>query len=564
VTPHVKLVDYFEDQSDLEASLDLPVLGHLTWESRFHQLQDGLQGLAPDPRVSERLYQFVRSDAPVIWVVGLGDGGEEVPVAVGLAERVAAAGRLPVLLLGPERDRPRGLGAAGLRPISAGPYAPVLGALYPGGCGAQASGIQGVLRVWPGSDSGVQPIEPAGVIVAGRVAGEGLVPHPDLVTGTVLVAPYRDCPAQVISEEVTRLRSMGYPLLGLVAVSARAVERRGQAARGKMADPADKQTEVEQEPGQGGIMKGAADDREREGGFFADDGETDDTSRDLERADEAPEVEEPEAVEPQPPMSGDGPFAAEARPQSSWDEDFVPGRRAHESAGRARLPWWTWVLVLIALGAVAIMASRLIGIEGGRPQAGPARPVPSRAGSGAITQTTEPVVSPAAVSGSEVATPMAARQEDIASGQQPVTPPQPVTASEPLATQPQPVTASEPLAAQPQPAATAETPAAQPPAAAAPTMARRQPPFSLMCGSFRTADRARLEASRLAGVGLEARVVAVEIPGQGLWHRVVVGSWPDAAQAREAGRRALSAGWVKDAMLVAGNGYGSPIPGKLN
>ncbi len=530
-------VDYFDDDADLEASLDLPVLGHLTWESRFHQLHDGLHGLAPDPRVSERLHQFVRSDAPVVWVVGLGDGGEEVPVAVGLAERAAAAGRQPVLFLGPERDRPRGLGAAGLRPIAAGPYAPVLAALYPEGCGAQASGIQGVLRVWPGSDGEAQPIEPGGVILVGRAAAEGLVPSPAQVTGTVLVAPYRDCPAQVITEEVTRLRSQGYPLLGLVAVSSRAVARRGWDNGEAVAQASEARAESEEGRGQGGTMKSAADDRDREGGgFFEEQDEVDGAARDLAPRSEDPEIDEPAGDDREFQAAGDrAPSGAEARPRPSWDEAFVPGRRPQPEAARARLPWWTWVLVLIALGTVAILASRLIGIEGGRPQTGPARPAPRQA-AGGIAQTTEPVA---------VAPQAAVSEPSGAAAPQP------------------PAAPMQEQAAVSEPSGAAAPPPQQQPEAVRAVGTRFEPPFALMCGSFRTAQRAQGEARRLAGLGLEARVVAVEIPGQGAWHRVIVGSWPDAAQAREAGRRALGAGWVKDVMLVSGNGHGSPMPGKL-
>ena len=68
------------------------------FEPRFYQLQEMLASLAPDPRFAERLYRLIDRHPPRIWVAGLGDAGEEIPVAVWIAEQAAGEGAGAVLL----------------------------------------------------------------------------------------------------------------------------------------------------------------------------------------------------------------------------------------------------------------------------------------------------------------------------------------------------------------------------------------------------------------------------------------------------------------------------------
>ncbi len=217
--------DYYLNEADLEGSLDLMVLARLDPEPRFYQRHENLNGLNPNPHFSERLFNFVQTSEMAVWVVGLGDGGEEFPVAIGIAERCANATSEPVLLAGPEEVRPPGMGETGLRPIETESFETVLSSLYPDGCGAQTSGIQGVFRTWPGKDPLVSPLQPGGVVIASHWPPDSFSPAADLVTGVVLVVPFRDQSAREIEERVTHLRSSGYPMLGMVTIDASKLEQ---------------------------------------------------------------------------------------------------------------------------------------------------------------------------------------------------------------------------------------------------------------------------------------------------------------------------------------------------
>jgi len=60
------------------------------------------------------------------------------------------------------------------------------------------------------------------------------------------------------------------------------------------------------------------------------------------------------------------------------------------------------------------------------------------------------------------------------------------------------------------------------------------PIFAVHVSSWRTGDKAEREVSRLGGMGFSARVVQADIPGKGLWYRVVVGSYNAYDEAQEA------------------------------
>ena len=108
--------EYLRTPTEVADALGLPLLGALAAEPRFHQLAESLTSLSPDPRFSGRLYRFIDAEAPLIWVAGLGDAGEELPVAIGLAEMAAATGAAPALLACTRESVPRaGVGAAGVR-----------------------------------------------------------------------------------------------------------------------------------------------------------------------------------------------------------------------------------------------------------------------------------------------------------------------------------------------------------------------------------------------------------------------------------------------------------------
>ncbi len=208
---------YFTSSSAAAAALGLPLLGSLQTEPRFHQLAESLSSLAPDPRFSERIYRFLHAESPLIWVVGLGDAGEEIPVAVGVAEMAAQAGAAPVLLVRPIESPP--LGASGMsgRAVHSHRFAEALDALFPSGCVGQSTGIQGVFRGWPQGSAEGAPLEPGAVVIAGRSEEEGFALPPEQTSHVLLVVPFRDQPMGRLVACVRDLRAAGYPLVGFVA-----------------------------------------------------------------------------------------------------------------------------------------------------------------------------------------------------------------------------------------------------------------------------------------------------------------------------------------------------------
>ncbi len=487
--------DYFSHEADLEGSLDLPILGRLDWEPRFMQRHEDLQGFAPDPTHAERLARFVPLDPPGVWVLGLGGTGEEVPVAVGLAQQATGPDRGAVFLIGPEVERPSGVSTSGLRPVSPGAYGPLVDTIFPQGCGAQATGLQGVYRLWPEADPEAAPIEASGMILATHTAEEARRPEPEAVSGVVLVVPYRDLPAAVIAEQVTNLRAFDYPLLGMVTVSAPAGAP--PSAGSAWSDPEETMAD-----GQGGAMNETA------------------------HVERKPPEEEMEAAATEDlgpeeaPPEGEGPERVAV--QDTWSDNFGPGARRQRSKGAALfgIPWWVLVVVMILVAIAGLIATRLIGVE-------------------SVPESEAPPF---------VSTPPAESEEIQA--EVPATPVEeapPVVSDAPVRVSP------------PRPAMEEAAPVAPPMEGPRPVLTTSGPPYALLCGSFRKVELADREVSRLRSLELDARTAAVEIPEKGVWNRVVVGSWPALAEARQVAVRAVSEGWVKEAFVVSESGYGRLI-----
>lgn len=540
--------DYFADEADLEGSLDLPVLGRLKSEPRFYQRQDGLMGLAPDPRLSERLYRFIRAESRAIWVVGLGlgHGGEELPVAVGIAERAAAADVVPILFAGPEKERPSGMSEAGLRPVVSGRFGTALETLFPDGCGAQTSGIQGVLRIWPCSDREAATVEPAGLVVASHWSTEALRPPPDGVGGVVLVVPYRDEPARAIIEQVNELRSSYYPLLGIVAASAPGVDisRVTHEVGGLDAAVA---------ADQGGAMDTGANAKDEAAGAGAarvDPKASSAEGMPVEQRDAA-SAGDSQARQAQTPDESHEQVSADRPWSHSFGPDGTAGTAKRLGGSRFRLPWWGYAVLLIVVATAGFVAIRMRAVQGTRESAGTALDQsilraeaasdsrvtggrPDRAPmEGTVTdeEPRGPVAGEATAAGGTAAVPAIPAESDIEVAE----------------------SAAPAAPAGPQPAGTGS-------AFEIPGMGAAQgPPFALLCGSFREADRAASEATRLRSLGMEARVLTLHIPGKGIWNRVVVGSWTQREQAREQARRAVREDWVRSAMIVPADGYGPPL-----
>ncbi len=215
--------DYVSTAQGLEARLDVPLLAELALPPRTTRDQSaGLHQLRPDPRACDRLFHLLQAEPFVVGVVGLGESGEEWPVAVGLAERAAAGGFAPVVLLGVEECHPGGESIQGLRRVASAVHKTLLDRVCPEGCGVRAAGIQGVFQAQSvmSDDTTDPPLEPGGLLLVGRADAFTNAPLTESLGGLLLVAPYRDVPDSAMREEVTTISAMGYAVLGMVAVTA--------------------------------------------------------------------------------------------------------------------------------------------------------------------------------------------------------------------------------------------------------------------------------------------------------------------------------------------------------
>lgn len=566
--------EYLSAAATLQEALGVPLLAELALPTRSSRREAGLTGLRPDPRVADRLFHFVQADSLIVALVGLGEGGEEWPVAVGLAERAASSGCAPVLLVGTEGGPATPSTEAALRPVVSPTQQRLLGEFYRDGCGALPAGIQGVFQARgcrPG-DSDETPLEPGGIVLALRGAEELTRLDPDLVSGVVLVVPFRDVPTRGLTEQVTKISSLGYPVLGAVAVTASAAQEGLEPTQwippsSSARDEEPKRSEEERE---GGAM-----DKDVTGDPRPPEAHTNEPAGDLplappyepEPSDPAPpgEQSQPEPA-PEPPAEddpavsespggGDLPdemmlaaAAGKIPVRRAWTDSFGPGGRK-----RRGLPWWGYVLLVMVLGSAAILVYRTLvpsgttpsdeEIAADEPVAGPAeardqagpRPEADRGISVAERQANE---SPAVTS--------PARQDALS------------RAAEPKATEPE---ISKPAPLKPKPRPTPPETAMRIPS----QTALRQPPYALLCGSFRSEDLASAEAMRLGQLGLDARMQAIEISKKGIWYRVVAGAFPSRDEALAQRDRILEKGWVEAVLLVADGGRGpvfAPVDGQ--
>jgi cell division septation protein DedD len=497
---------YWRTPAEVAEALGLPLLGALAAEPRFRQLTDSLAGIAPDPRFSSRVYRFVEGEAPLIRIVGLGDAGEELPVAVGLSEMAAAAGSAPVLLVHTrELVAPPGDLGPGGRPIFSHRFSDALGALFRTGCVARGAGVQGVYRAWPADAGEGPPLEPATVVVAGPLQDDVPELPASAVSHAILVVPYRDQPLEKIRYAVESLKGAGLNLIGCVAYGSEGpAEPQAGEAR---AEPPSQAEAIEGPP-----------------------------------AESAPE---PEPI----PI---------ARP---WSEAFGPrpgagprGLRGGSSSRRR------WVLPALVAGAAvaAFVAVTLLRMESGRrtlvpPPAAPAAALPRTPSTPvALDSAAAAVAAPPADSGRVAAVPAdsAVATETAASAR--------VTAAAPRDSGgPAPAVAPPALA---RVAARADAPRpAEPGETIRDMVDDRRGPFAVLCGSFLEAARAERLVARLSARGWEARIVRLRIPARGVYRRVVVGSYADVDSARAAARRLADRDRVKDVQVVGAAGLGRTL-----
>jgi hypothetical protein len=511
--------EYLRTPTEVADALGLPLLGALAAEPRFHQLAESLTSLSPDPRFSGRLYRFIDAEAPLIWVAGLGDAGEELPVAIGLAEMAAATGAAPALLACTRESLPPGGGGRRGRPIFSHRFADAVAALYPSGCVAGSSGLQGVYRAWPFGAPEDAPLEPASMIVAGPVS-EGVPPLPaSSVTNVILVVPYRDQPIRRLLEAAEMIRAGGYTITGCVAYGP-------EAGAGGMA-PVPENVPVAREP--------------------------------LPSEPPAPVA----AFEPPAPLPIE-PVAVPVR--QTWSAAFGP----RQTRG---VPSWLRRGLLVAGLAVGVAVIAFGGmtlwrmLSGTGPGRSPkysttALQTPS-AGEAAVQEPASPIGIEEVTTSPAAAEPAITTPPAVA---EPVTEPPAARASAPV------VEASPPS---PPPAAAetlrAEAPVTvRPPEPPAPTpdateellhdmVSSRSGPYAVQCGAYQSEATARREAQLLTAAGIPARALHVRIPERGAWWRVLAGEFTDVEAAAALARRLLSEGRVREAHPVGAGGLGQSV-----
>lgn len=559
---------YFSTLPEIEKELRLPLLGRLDAEPRFYQLQEMLASLAPDPRFAERLYRLIDRHPPRIWVAGLGDAGEEIPVAVGIAEQAAGEGAGTVLLVRLQDSVPDTVRRSVLRPVIAAGLDRRLGLLFPGGCAAMPSGIQGVFRAYEASAAGGEPIAPDSLVVAGGTQDEERWPAREIVDGVVLVVPFRDQSRERIAVRATALREAGYEIAGFVAFGPA-----GTAAGRWDGEEADDSAE--------GTEPDTPDSVSSEASLIGESDKSSAAARQrLDSAPPAPAGETPELSDDETGASSPPPDERETErsgqsdariPVSrSWSDTYGPRRRGLFSHGGARgsrgfRPWIPIVLVLALLAIVVIIGRQKgwdLPLIGGSQSGGetvtqmrPAEvaPIPPAADAAAAEE---------AMATAEVEQPSGGEASESQANSAPVSG---VADAEGAVVMEGAATAArtEPVAEMRRVSETSPEPIGEvtPPVVAVRDMVRSyEGPYAVLCGSFRSEANAAGLVKRLHEQKLAARVQAVRIPDRGIWHRVVIGGGAEREAAEQLAQRVVSAGSVVEAQVVAQNGWGRGVP----
>ena len=664
----------FRSAQEAAGTLGLALLGSLPADPRLHPREAGLADLTPDPRFCARVYRFVAGPSPAVWVLGLGQAGEELPVAIAIAERAAASGAAPVLLVRPRESLS---GPPGL-PVAGGAFVPLLNAVLRGTVMAEPTGLQGVLRAWSGAGSpgdgpagssaaapggaGARAVEsspltgeaapgavvPGGVVVAGDDSGDTPEPPPEALTHLVLVVPFRDVPAVQIEERVKALVRSGHPVVGMVAYGK---EEEGAAnATQPDEEPAASEAFVASQTraGDGPARNPVASARdsvpvaeERWGAVYA-------TARAAPAGASVAAATAAQAVPAgrssvesarsatEPARSGAETAGSRSRDRiavsGSWSATFGPGAASGSAAGgRHGLPlfWWLAIAILLLISAGVIFPKLVMQHIDDRPSG--AKPVarmseapPSPAGQSDAGP--PPALSgPAAGEAQAASTELAAGGEPAGGGESGASG-VPAASGVPGASQPtdpglgaeveaernpqeggtpgddprqtrlgdpaggpelgassasaapsgeegaQVSTAEQDAARTSPPGGAAGSPGGAAPAESRPPadageelpsaralLTERSGPFAVLCGSVPRADLAAREVRRLAGHGIEARVVVVDIPERGVWCRVVTGRYDDVDSALAAARAIVAEGRVRAAQVVASEGLGPPV-----
>ncbi len=543
-------MSYYSSAEEMAGDLSLGALLLADPDPRILRRHDRLSGYAVDPAHGSRLYNLVKSAVTrqgagaglagkVLWIAAPWGSLHHLPWVVGLAEHAARDG-LVALLADSEESGPLAmLAEGGGRPI-AGLALPEQFAAGPlQACSTDLEGVSVVRRGSPEVSSRPLALEskPWCLLRADALPESLDGPYPEAVgtDGVILVAPFRDHSREELTAVVRGLRSAGHRILGFIAIGPRA-----QAAAPMV-------------PCSAGVARPGSDDGV-EAAAPADAGEARDPApsdageacREAPGSDDGVEEAAPadlgEARTTAPSDAGEAPDSA--------PEDTADGRRAapliaswNRRTGSRRSRWPAAVLLtvlILAVPGVFFLRDHLSRPSHTAREAGEsASPPPTALDDAPWTSKVKPIAS--GIAGEDLLEPSehddtywdfldglgpgeAQEQEEIDPGFGVAYPP----------------------------GGEGDKDAADPDGGG----------FVVHLSSFRLRSEADREVANLAGMGMDARHIAVVIPGKGLrsWYRVVTGRSATFAEAESLALVLISEGKIPNAHVAGDGGHGDPVP----
>jgi hypothetical protein len=530
---------YFEAADRAAETLGLPLLLAASAQTAVPRAAAKLSDRAVETITGGRLYSRLHLPevlgGQVLWVCGPFGSQEYLPWAVAVAEHAAGSGR-PSFLLDASRERP-------LESLTAGkgldlPQAVQerIEAIGMGPAAGWASDLAGVRIVLPvrAPTAGPAPPDPGrwSLIVSRAVPEAGGSVPPSLasgIDGIVLVAAIRDHTEDELSEIVKMLRSVGAPLLGLVALGPvprpqmTPLERWNRVDPWALGDPKEKQGSATR-PGSPGISATSETSTASE---------TPGASRPSGAAEASGAVEAPGAAEAPggsgTPVAGDLPAARppdgtvagaiepESRPISlgNWGQ---PRRKSRTAL--------IWILVLVVIAGVVGIG----GVRGWWKRLMPAalRTERSQETAPESTQESGRIPTPVAMDSTGGIAPAGA--DTMGS----------------IGAPPDSGMAATDFGSPDSVAATQGNAASWPDT------------FVVHVNSFNHRSFADREAERLRGLDLDVHVVEVELEKRGRWYRVVVGAFPDSGGASTEAALLRERHLVSFAQILGRGGRGNP------
>jgi len=532
-------MSYYSSAEEMAGDLSLGVLLCTDPDPRVLRRHDRLSGYATDPAHGARFYNLLRSAMTrqgaeaglagrVIWIAAPSGSLHHLPWVIGLSEHAARDG-LIALLADCEESGPLTMLAEGGGRLIEGLSCP--GEAAAGPLQACSTDLEGVSVVRRGSgEEASQSLRlesrPWCLLRADALPEvlEGPYPQAAGIDGIILVAPFRDHSREELTAIVRGLRSAGHRIFGLVAIGPKA-QAGGPPAAGSPPPAANPRIVAENGTG-ARPEKPAKPDKPGE-----PDEPGEPASPDAGTLSDPVPVVSSETSDPAPLDDTGGPTSVPLI--ASWD------RRA-----RSRRSRWPAALLITAL-IFAVPAAFFLRDHLSRPSqpvvdtGEPASPVtPARDNDPWSSQLVPMALE---IAGEDVLGPPGHDDTywDFLDGMGPMEAQGPEQMDPGFGV------------AHPAGAGEDDDDADQ-----------ERKGFVLHLSSFRLRSEADREIANLAGLGVDARHVAVVIPGRGLrpWYRVVTGLSATFAGAESLALHLMTEGKIPSAHIAGRGGHGDPVP----